>query len=54
MVALHNHSSEARTIHNGDRVAQIVIAPVLQGEFEECDVLPDTTRGEGGFGSTGV
>ena len=54
MVALHNHSAEPRTIHHGDRIAQLVIAPVVQGEFEECSTLPDTTRGAGGFGSTGI
>lgn len=42
------------TIHHGDRIAQMVIAPVQQFPVEETDSLPDTDRGDGGFGSTGV
>lgn len=53
MVALHNHSDEAQTVSNGERVAQLVILPFLAAEFIECDELSDTVRGEGGFGSTG-
>ena len=53
MVALHNHSGEDRTVEPGERVAQLVIAPFLKGEFLESDTLADTLRGEGGFGSTG-
>ena len=53
MVALHNHSSQAQKIENGERIAQIVIAPYLTAEFCETDTLDDTVRGEGGFGSTG-
>ncbi len=52
-VALHNHSGEAQTIENGERVAQLVIAPFLKADFQECEELSDTVRGEGGFGSTG-
>lgn len=52
-VALHNHSSEAQTVENGERVAQIVIAPFLKAEFEERDSLAESVRGSGGFGSTG-
>ena len=52
MVALHNHSGETRTVEDGERVAQLVIAPYLTGEFTEGE--PDETkRGAGGFGSTG-
>src|SRR6056300_711222 len=40
-------------LKNGDRIAQIVIAPIVKGEFEITDELPDSIRGEGGFGSTG-
>lgn len=53
MVALHNHSAEDRTIEPGERVAQLVIAPFLKGEFLETEELKETLRGEGGFGSTG-
>ncbi|MBR2615624.1 MAG: dUTP diphosphatase [Clostridia bacterium] len=53
MVALFNQSSEVRTVEPGERIAQLVIAPFLKGEFEECDALEDTLRGSGGFGSTG-
>lgn len=52
-VALHNHGTEPQTVENGDRVAQIVIAPFLKAEYEECAELAETLRGEGGFGSTG-
>lgn len=53
IVALHNHGAEAQTISPGDRIAQLVIAPVIQGEFWESDTLDSTERGVGGFGSTG-
>ena len=53
MVALHNHSNEPKTIENGERIAQLVLVPYLTAEFDEVDELSDTTRGEGGFGSTG-
>ena len=53
MVALHNHSDEARTIEVGERVAQIALLPFLAADFEVVDDLTDTTRGAGGFGSTG-
>ena len=52
-VALHNHSSETGVIEDGERIAQLVIAPYLTAEFTESDGLTDTARGEGGFGSTG-
>lgn len=53
MVALHNHDTQARTVQNGDRVAQIVFAPYVQGIFNEVDELDATERGTGGFGHTG-
>ena len=53
MVALYNQSNETKVITSGDRIAQIIIQPVTQFEFNEVDELSDTTRGEGGFGSTG-
>ena len=52
-VALHNDSNEERTVRHGDRVAQLVLLPFLPMEFEQVDTLPETVRGEGGFGSTG-
>lgn len=53
LVALHNHSGETQTISDGERIAQLVIAPVLRATFEECETLDETIRGDGGFGSTG-
>lgn len=52
-VALHNHGKEAQTVEKGERIAQMVIAPYLSVNYEEADVLSETERGEGGFGSTG-
>jgi dUTP pyrophosphatase len=53
MVALHNHSKESRSVSHGERIAQLVITPVFTPGFREVDALSDTSRGEGGFGSTG-
>lgn len=53
MVVLHNHGSEPQTVVGGDRIAQVVITPVLTPAYIETDDLTDTVRGEGGFGSTG-
>ena len=53
MVALYNHSGETQTVMGGERVAQLVIAPVVRAVFSEADELSDTARGAGGFGSTG-
>ena len=53
IIALHNDSDTARTVHHGDRIAQLVILPFLPAEFEESENLPETARGAGGFGSTG-
>ena len=52
-VALHNHGTLAQIEKNGERIAQIVITPVLQPVYETAETLSDTVRGEGGFGSTG-
>jgi dUTP pyrophosphatase len=52
-VILINLGPEPFTIKRGERVAQMVIAPVTQGEWEAVDVLSETARGAGGFGSTG-
>lgn len=54
IVALHNHSDEVQTIDAKERVAQLVIAPYYQADFEEVDDLSTTERGAGGFGSTGT
>ena len=53
MVALHNHGLEPQTIVPGDRVAQLLITPVLTPAYMEMEELTDTERGQGGFGSTG-
>ena len=54
MVALHNHSAVEQKIAPMERIAQLVIAPFLKAEFTQTDVLNDTVRGAGGFGSTGM
>ena len=53
LIILFNHSSESFIINNNDRVAQMVLTPVIKMELEEKNELPDSIRGEGGFGSTG-
>ena len=50
---MFNHGKEEFTVNNNDRIAQIVLMPVLKAEFEEVEDLPKTLRGFGGFGSTG-
>tara|TARA_B100001057_G_scaffold149880_1_gene149760 strand:- start:53 stop:487 length:435 start_codon:yes stop_codon:yes gene_type:complete len=52
-IIIYNHGNEDFVIKNGDRIAQIVLVPVVKMEFEETNDLPETIRGEGGFGSTG-
>ena len=52
-VILINHGSEPFAIHRGDRVAQLVLAPVTHASWVEAEELDETERGEGGFGSTG-
>ena len=52
-VSLHNHSLETQTVSPGERIAQLVILPYIKAIFFECDELNQTSRGEGGFGSTG-
>lgn len=54
MVLLCNWGAETFTIERGDRIAQLVIAPVVQATFIEVDSVEDTARGHGGFGSTGI
>lgn len=53
LVALHNHGSQARTVEPGQRIAQLLITPVLTPAYEEAAELSDTARDAGGFGSTG-
>ena len=53
IVALHNHGLEPQTVANGERIAQLIITPVLTPAYEETDDLSTTDRGVGGFGSTG-
>lgn len=53
-VILVNLSNEPFTVANGERIAQLVIARHERAEWNEVDVLSDTTRGAGGFGSTGT
>ena len=52
-VIIYNHGSENFVINNGDRIAQMILTPVIKMELEETNNLPKTIRGEGGFGSTG-
>ena len=52
-VILFNHGSEKFTINNNDRIAQMILTPTINMELEETNELPDSMRGEGGFGSTG-
>lgn len=54
IIAIHNDSNEVQTIKQGDRIAQLVIIPFLAVDFEPVDELNDTSRGKGGFGSTGI
>lgn len=53
MVALHNHGEQSQTVSQGERIAQLVVTPVLMPTYVETDSLSATQRGEGGFGSTG-
>jgi len=52
-VALHNHSDSPATVTPYERIAQLAIIPFLKADYVEVEELPDTLRGEGGFGSTG-
>ncbi|MCC1481739.1 dUTP diphosphatase [Roseibaca sp. Y0-43] len=53
-VILQNLGDAPFTVEHGMRIAQIVIAPVVQARFSQAETLPDTARGSGGYGSTGV
>ena len=52
-IILFNHGSENFIINNKDRVAQMVLTPIIKMELEETNELPESIRGDGGFGSTG-
>ena len=52
IVALHNDTDKIQTIEPGDRIAQMILLPYVEMEFEEVKELSDTERGKGGFGST--
>ena len=52
-IILFNHGNEEFLINDKDRIAQMILTPVIKMNFEETDNLPETVRGEGGFGSTG-
>ena len=53
MVVLYNHGNQAQTVCHGERIAQLVITPVLTPIYQEVEELSDTQRAAGGFGSTG-
>jgi dUTP diphosphatase len=53
-IILLNTGEEAFVIERGDRIAQMIVAPVIQARWNEIESLDETARGEGGFGSTGV
>lgn len=53
IVALHNDSEETRIVEPGQRIAQLVFLPYIDGEFEEVESLSETDRADGGFGSSG-
>ena len=52
-VIIYNHGDDDFVINNGDRIAQMVLSPIIKMDLEEVKNLPQTIRGEGGFGSTG-
>ena len=52
-VILFNHGKDDFLINNKDRIAQMILTPIIKIDLEETDNLPETIRGEGGFGSTG-
>ena len=52
-VILYNHGSKEFIVNNQDRIAQMVLVPIIKATLEEVKNLPETLRGEGGFGSTG-
>lgn len=53
MVVLHNHGQQVQTVSHGERIAQLVITPIITPSYEEVGELDETERAAGGFGSTG-
>ena len=53
IVALHNDTDEIQSVEPGERIAQMILLPFISMDFNEVNELSDTTRGDGGFGSTG-
>ena len=53
LLIIYNHCNEDFIVNKNDRIAQMILTPVLKIEFEEAEELPETVRGDGGFGSTG-
>ena len=52
-VIIYNHGDSDFVVNNGDRIAQMILTPVIKMKLEETDKLPETIRGKSGFGSTG-
>ena len=52
-IIIYNHGNKDFLVNNGDRIAQMILTPIVKIELEETNDLPDTIRGQGGFGSTG-
>ncbi len=52
-VILYNHGNKEFIVNNEDRIAQMVLVPIIKANLEEVQTLPETIRGKGGFGSTG-
>ena len=52
-IIIYNHGNKDFLVNNGDRIAQMILTPIVKMELEETNDLPDTIRGQGGFGSTG-
>ena len=52
-VIIYNHGNSDFVVNNGDRIAQMILSPIIKMELEETKDLPETIRGKGGFGSTG-
>lgn len=53
IVSLHNHGSSEQIVEPGERIAQMIVAPFVHCEYDEAEELDETSRGDGGFGSTG-
>jgi dUTP pyrophosphatase len=52
-VIIYNHGNQDFIVNNSDRIAQMILTPVIKMELQETNELPESVRGEGGFGSTG-